>query len=513
MINTYKTKCLTLLSLLLSLAVVLALPVSAGNITTSITATNEEGELNVADWYDPNDELEIKNGVLVIPNDSSSETRIITKILAEKDDSYTAMAEVSGSLKFTSLPAEEYFSIGFGLDGIESYSEEPESAEILFKNTGGLSIGAVYYDESGDKSEVAPFVNAGSVSSVLSFSAVLYCNDDLKLSINGREVVSAKIPGSLEGRIGFLQSGNCGAEIGNLNVVFHKYDRPENFDYIETFEKGVYNEELFTTAYYGSARSPAGMNVEDYGGSKVLMYRNTGRCYFGTKKQYSNFELSFDIPYISRETKKDEDGNIVLTPCDTFCISFGDVARDFDGWQFTTSTELVHFTLNTVWGYNHDPQKFKVAYGDMGFSDKNTNQGFSVKMRMVDGKFTLYLKKLADTEFTEIAAAYYENFRTGYIKFWSTGNSNIAIDNVSLKNLDENPNLIEAKFTSALIKVDDFKYEKIKPVFKSNGKEESEFKFLWIYISLGVSALILVISFTVRIILNKKGRKKKNENV
>ena len=511
MINTYKTKCLTLLSLLLSLAIVLALPVSAGNITTIITTTNEEGELNVADWCDPNDELEVKNGVLIIPNDSSSETRIITKILAEKDDSYTAMAEVNGSLKFTSLPAEEYFSIGFGLDSIESYSEEPESAELVFKNAGGLSVGAVYNDENGDKSEVAPFVNAGGVSSVLSFSAVLYCNDELKLNINGREVVSAKIPGSLEGRIGFLQSGNCGAELSDLKVVFHKYDRPENCDYVETFENGIYNDELFTTAYYGSARSPAGMNVEDYGGSKVLMYRNTGRCYFGTKKQYSNFELSFDIPYFSRETKKDEDGKIILTPCDTYCISFGDVAQEFNGWQFTTSTELVHFTQNTVWGYNHKPSKFSVPYSEMGFSDNNTNEGFSVKMRMVDGNFTLYLKKLADTEFTEIASAYYDNFRTGYIKLWSTGNSNIAIDNVSLKNLDENPNLIEAKFTSALIKVDDFKYEKIKPVFKNKEKEKNGLEYLWVYISLGVSALIIVIAFVIRIVKNKKGRKKKNE--
>lgn len=506
-----KARFLRLLCIVLCLAFAFSLPVSAGNITTVVTSTNEEGELNVADWYDPNDELEVKNGVLVIPNDSSSETRLITKTLAEKDEAYSSMVEVSGSFKFTSLPSSEYFSIGFGLDSIESYSEEPESAELVFKNSGGLSVAAVYYDENGDKKELTSFVNAGSVSSVLSLSAVLYCNDELKLSINGREIVSAKLPGSCEGRIGFLQSGNCGAQISGLQVVFHNYDRPENFDYVETFEKGAYNDELFTTAYYGSARTPAGMNVEDYGGSKVLMYRNTGRCYFGTKKQYSNFELTFDIPYISRETKKDDDGNIVLTPCDTFCISFGDVAEDFDGWQFTTSTELVHFTLNTVWGYNHKPEKFRVPYSEMGFSDTNTNEGFSVKMRMVDGNFTLSLKKLGDTEFKEIASAYYENFRTGYIKFWSTGNSNIAIDNVSLKNLDKNPNLKETKFTSALIKVDDFKYEKIKPIFKNGVEGDTGLKFLWVYISAGVSVLILAAAFLIRIIRNKKGRRKKHE--
>lgn len=503
--NKCKSKCVLLLSLVLFF--VTTLPVSAGNITTIVSVTNEEGELNVADWYDPNDELEIKNGILVIPNDSSSETRIITKILAEKDNAYASMAEISCNVRFTSLPDGEYFSIAFGLDSIESYSQEPDSAELIFKSSGGLAMGAVYYDADGNKSEIAPFKRIGGVESSFLLSAVITCDGHIKVNINEKEALSATIPESCEGRIGFLQSGNCGAEIKNLQAVFNKYDRPENSDYVETFENGIYNDELFTTAYYGSARSPAGMNVEEYGGSKVLMYRNAGRCYFGTKQQYSNFELTFDIPYISRETKKDEDGNIILVPCGPFCISFGDVAQEFNGWQFTTSTELVHFTLNTVWGYNHDPEKFRVPYGEMGFCDKNTNEGFSVKIKMIDGNFSLGLKKLADKEFKEVATAYYDNFRTGFIKFWSTGESNIAIDNISLKNLDSNPKLTEAKFTSALIKVNDFKYEKIKPNLKDNSGENDRSQYIWVYLSAGAAALILVASITVRLIKSRKGRK------
>ncbi|MBE7058900.1 MAG: hypothetical protein E7387_07360 [Ruminococcaceae bacterium] len=505
--NKYKSKCKLLLSLILCLVFITTLPVSAGNITTTVSVTNEEGELNVADWYDPNDELEIKNGILVIPNGSSSETRIITKILAEKDDAYPNMAEISCNVRFTSLPDDEYFSIGFGLDSIESYSEEPDSTELVFKNNDGLAMGAIYYDADGNKNEIAPFKRVGSVTSPFLLSVILTCDGHIKANINGKEVLSAAIPESCEGRIGFLQSGNCGAEIKNLQAVFHKYERPQNSDYVETFEEGVYNDELFTTAYYGSARSPAGMNVEEYGSSKVLMYRNAGRCYFGTKQQYSNFELTFDIPYISRETKKDEDGNIILVPCGPFCISFGDVAQDFNGWQFTTSTELVHFTLNTVWGYNHNPEKFRVPYSEMGFFDPNTNEGFSVKIKMVDGNFSLGLKKLADKEFKEVATAYYDNFRTGYIKFWSTGESNIAIDNISLKNLDSNPKLTEAKFTSALIEVDDFKYEKIKPNLDDDSRENVSIQYIWIILSAGVAVLILVASITVRIIKSRKGRK------
>lgn len=507
MINKCKSKCIVFLSLILCLIFVTALPVSAGNIKTIVPITNEEGELNVADWYDPNDELEINNGVLVIPDSSYSETRIITKTIAEKDSAYESMAEISCNFRFTALPDGEYFSIAFGLDSIESYSQEPNALELVFKNNGGLALGAFYYDADGNESEIAPFRRIGGVTTSFSLTATLSCDDKIKVKINGSEVLSAAIPESCEGRIGLLQSGNCGAEIKNLQAVFYKYDRPENSDYVETFEDGIYNDELFTTAYYGSARSPAGLKVEEYNGSNVLMYRNAGRCYFGTKQQYSNFELTFDIPYVSRETKTDENGNIVLVPCGPFCISFGDEAQEFNGWQFTTSTELVHFTLNTVWGYNHDPEKFRVSYSDMGLFDENTNEGFSVKIKMVDGNFSLGLKKLADKEFKEVATAYYDNFRTGYIKFWSTGESNIAIDNISLKNLDNNPELVEAKFTSALIKVDDFKYEKIKPNLKNDSGEDIISQYIWVIISAGVAALILVASVTVRIIKSRKGRK------
>ena len=115
--------------------------------------------------------------------------------------------------------------------------------------------------------------------------------------------------------------------------MFVSYDRPENTNYKETFEEGIYNKNLFTTAYYGSVRTPSCLAVEEYKGSNVLMFRNTGRCYFGTKQKFSNFELTFDIPFFSRETVKDKEGNVILAPCDTACISIGDVAQDFNGWR------------------------------------------------------------------------------------------------------------------------------------------------------------------------------------
>ena len=206
--NKCKSKRIVILSLILCFIFVTAFPVSAGNITSIVSITNEEGELNVADWYDPNDELEISNGILVIPNSSSSETRIITKTFAEKDDAYESMAEISCNISFTSLPDGEYFSVAFGLDNIESYSQEPGAAELVFKNNGGLNMGVIYYDEDGNESQIAPFKRIGGVASSFSLSVTLTCDDHIKVKVNGTETLDAAIPESCEGRIGLLQSGN-----------------------------------------------------------------------------------------------------------------------------------------------------------------------------------------------------------------------------------------------------------------------------------------------------------------
>lgn len=491
----------------------------AGLTQTDTTHYTVDGELNLTDWYDPNDELGVEQNTLIMPEESTGDTRIISKLTAVADETYENMVTMKGKIKFIKFPKGEKVILAFGLDSIESYKEEPGNVEIWFQNKGNLTAQLVVYDENGDEVVVAPEKNCASgVNGAISVEATITSKAQLILKVNGAKVFDTPIPTSGEGRVGVLQTGGCMVELSEFLTTFMSYDRPENTDCVETFEEGIYNENLFTTAYYGSARSPACMAVEEYNGSNVLMFRNAGRCYFGTKQKYSNFEFKYDVPFYSRETVKDEEGNIILAPSSTLGISFGDVAQDFNGWQYTTSTDLVHFSQSSVWSYNHEPHLYHVAYSDMGFFDKESNEGYSVKITVIDGDFTLEMKALDAKDYKVVAKAHYNNFRTGYIKIWSTGDGNFAIDNFSLKNLDDNPNLVETPFESALIKVDDFNYVKSEMVFKEEktdetAEEKPAFDGRIIVVgAAGLSVAMLGVAVLIKFVGNKR-RKGGDDNV
>ena len=132
-------------------------------------------------------------------------------------------------------------------------------------------------------------------------------------------------------------------------------------------------------------------------------------------------------------------------------------------------------------------------------------------MTMIDGDFTLALKSLKAKEYKVIATAHYNNFRTGYIKIWSTGNSNMAIDNFAIKNLDEKPNLVETEFASALVTVKDFDYQKQELVFKETTEEvkAKPFTFEWWMVFAGtvaVSILMLGSAVVIKAIKSKKDK-------
>lgn len=466
-------RILSFLILTLMLVSTLNIQVEAGEVSTALSLMDENGKLNVTSWYDPNDELEVQNGKLIIPDNSTADTRIITKSFATLDSMCEIVAEVSCNVEFTKLPEGKKFIIALGLSSIESYSGDAKNIEVEFTNQNGVSVGVAAYEKSGEATIVAaPTKCTAGIGSKMAVKVVLKSNQQISVFVNESEIVNGTVPVSGEGRVGLIQTGECGAVVSDLIVKYTQYDTPENTDFTETFEEGIYNNNLFTMKFAEGPRKPSYMAVEEYNGSKVLLYRNTGLCYLGTKHMYSNFELTFDIPYFERQVEKDENGNIVKAPS-MFAVSMGDAAQDFAAWEYTGSTDLVLFLAENVYSYNHTPAKFDVAYSNMGFFDKTTDEGFSVQMKMVDGHFTLGMKALDDENFKTIAEADYDNFMTGYIKLWTTGDGNVAIDNVKIKNLDENPNLIEVPFEPAVIEVSDFEYEEPELVFSPDTNEES----------------------------------------
>jgi hypothetical protein len=232
--------------------------------------------------------------------------------------------------------------------------------------------------------------------------------------------------------------------------------------------------------------------------------------YFGTKHTYSNFELTFDVPYYLRSNVKDENGNTIEGPTKEFVLSFGDDALDFSGFGYATSTEAISFTSQRAYGMNHSPEKFRVEYDKKGYFDPNTNEGFSVMLRVVDGHMELGMKSLEAEKFDIIAQADYEDFRTGYIKIWSVNEGNFVIDNIKITNLDENANLTDVEFKSAAFVSEDYDYQPPELEFRpqdqinTENKTANSIEWLPIIITASISVVVVLCSAVISSCLKKR---------
>ena len=512
-------RILSIFILTILLTVAFEIPSKAGEVSTLSNLVGENGALNATDWFDPNDILKISDGTLVIPNESTGETRMISKVFSKADGICEELEQLLCDIEFTQLPEGEKFIFGFGLPSVEAYSGECGNVEVEFQNRNGLQVGIKAYDQNGDEHVVAEAKSCGGrVGAKLSVKVVITTEKQITVAVNEKEIVRGTLPVTGEGRVGVLQTGNCGARISNLRVKLTQYDRPENPEFIENFEEGIYNANLFTVKHLEGRRLPSALCVEEYEGSNVLRFRNTGLSYFGTKYTYSNFELTFDIPYFVRQFVRDEAGNVLEAPT-MFGVSMGDTAKEFANYEYgyAGSTDLVYFESDYVYSHNQKPVLIQKQYSDMGFFDKNTNEGFSVQIRMVDGHLTVGMKALKEETFQVIAEADYEDMRTGYIKMWTLGDGNVAVDNIQLKNLDVDANVIEVPFKAALIEVTDYDYKEDKLTFmpdvKGEVKQEEGTPLRAIVTYTVIGSLALLASSAVFMLVMIQRKKKKNVEV
>ena len=497
---------------LLLIAVFVITPVvlaQAGTVEKNVSMI-VDGQLNSTDWFDAEDSTYVENGLLILPSDSTISTRVISKIIAQQDAVNEVMFEVSAKLQITQLAENDKFIFAMGLDSIEALSQEAGNIQIEITNKSGLQFSLVAYDENGQPQTLVAPKSAGiALGKDFTLAVVATADNQVKVSVNGKTVCTAKVDGNLEGRVGFLQEGACGAKIASCEASFTKYERPENTNIFEDFEQDIYNKNWFTTNFISSVRYPAYVAVESLDGNNVLMFHNAKLTYFGTKYAYSNFQLTFDVPYYLRNMIKDENGNLLAAPTAEFLVSVGDDAVDFNSFGYATSVEAIRFTKDTVHGMNHTPEKFRANYGDKGYFDMNSNEGFSVLVRMVNGYLEVGFKALDAEKYDIVTKTYYEDFRTGYIKIWSVNDANFAIDNFKLTNLDDNGNVIDVGFQGATITQDDFDYQPAEPVFRPVEDGQAENKTDWtpvLFTAVGCAGLLLL-SVIVKACLAKKGKK------
>ena len=483
-----------------------ALSVEAGSSNIVIDNTSFEKELDVSLWNNPNSDIEIQNGVLVFPNESADSTSLITRTNARISEYHSELVRAEVTMQFTQLPQNEAFVLAFGLASVEAMMEEAGNVEIHFVNDGGLKVSVTAYDDNGEAVVVAEPVACGSVSSQLKVIAAISTEGVLTLSINGKQICNASLPCSGEGRVGFLQTGSCGAKVSNVRIVCHEYDRPENCDVYEDFEEEALNTNTLTAkmVYASSNYAPSGMIIEEIDGNRVLRFQNSGPSYVGSMYQYSNFELTFDVVYLQRTTEIDDEGNIIVPKSDNFAVSFGDEAADYTSYGYLTSSDMLIFESgSSVRSMNAGNTAYMTEKGYPYYA-ADCDKDFSIKVSVIDSVVTVGIKWVEEETFTDIMSYQLsEKTPLGYVHIWTTAlTANFAIDNLSIVNKDKDAKTIEVDYKSALITAPaDYEYQPMTYEKSDEVKEEDGFN---LYLLIPAVAIVCVAALGITAAVKKK---------
>lgn len=472
--------------------------------------------LDTSLWNAPNEDVSIENATLVFGEDSTEDTRLITKRAVAPCEYFDELFYSDYTMKIKKLPQGKQFIVALGLKTIESYSGEAGNLELVFANQGGLKVSLKYYDEDEEEVVLSNMKSfGGSMGKDFSISIKAMKDGQLAIKVNQVTLYNGKSPVDLEKRMGFLQTGGCVVQVSKVKITSFMYDRPENANIVEDFERGTMNVNVLGSKMFSRMQlAPAGIRVEDYNGSKVLMFRNASTGYIGTKYKYSNFELSFDVPFMLNYTEINENGGILRKANRAFIISYGEEMREASNYGYSSAPDAIQCNNSALYRLTGEKQRFSFETQDgvnKYFSLKE-NEGYSLKLRVEDYKVTLYVKALEAKEY-DVALSYELGTTTpmGYVNIWCVGQNNFAIDNLKITNLDKDPKLLDLEYKEGFLTgTEDWEYKETKAEYRKVAEEKQGINWYVVFAAeLGVAVVVLCTC----IIISKTRKKRKTEEV
>lgn len=506
--------------MLLGMAAILAVGcwpgkvVMAGTSNVVIDQSSFVEELNNAVWSNPENDVVAKKGKLIFPKTSTKYTRLITQNTAEQSDANANLVEVDLTQTIASMPKGGEFILAFGLGSIESLSGEAGQVEVSFINQGAMKVAIRSYESAGEAVKVANGTASGmSIGSATKIRVVITNKQQIKVQVNGKEVASGTCSFLPEGSVGFFQTGSCQVTIEKLRVCSYKYDRPENANFLETFDGDAYNKNVLFSKAGSSNYTPSTMSVEKYQDNDVMYYENSGPAQISTKYKYSNFEMTFDVPYLLRKNVENKEGRTTHAKSMWFGISIGDDLIECGISDYAYSADVIYFDQDSTvksFAKNHEV----VAQSDQyPFFAEEEERGFSVKVSVVDAHVTVGIKWLNEKKFTTIGEYDTPNLQTplGYVHIWACGPANMAIDNIKVTNLDQKPNLIDVEYATSKFEVPaDYDYKPdLELIYRKT--EEKEEMNAWYLLLAGAAGVAILGMAVTALVLHGKGKKKGKE--
>lgn len=445
--------------------------VSAGVSNVVVDNSSFAEELDSSKWHAASADVLVQGGKLVFTTESTGDTRLIATDLVSASEQSSTLFKADYTMKLTTLPAGEKFILGYSLGSVEAYYEEAGNLEVVFENNNGLKVSVVAYDEDGKAITLSGAQSVGtSLGSSFTVNVHATTKNHVSITVNGKTIYNKTTPIDMGGRIGFLQSGGCAAEVSSVSIISHRYDTPENPNIVEDFESGTININALSSRNLNSCGYfPCGIQVEEYNGSNVLMFRNANVGGIGTIYKYSNFEATFDVPYMQHTNVVDEEGNIIKPANVSLAFVIGSESYEFtnaENQDWIYAPDSILFDSNGVFSYKHINEG---AFADLTrFYEKGTTQGYSIKITMIDTIVTVYMKALNAQNFEQVMSYKIGNATpTGHLQISSTGRSNFAIDNLKIVNKDKDAKSIQVDYKSGkATNIDDWAYEPMEVKYR-----------------------------------------------
>lgn len=485
-----------------------ALPANAGYSENIIDGTSCEKELNGGTWYNPDEDVTGKNGMIIFDKDSTDASRVITKELAQISEQSSKLLSAKFTLDFSAFPNGKEFIFAMGLQSVAAMSGEQGNLEVVFGNKGGTYVKVLAYEEAGKATELLKKTNYSGNSPKVEVE--LSTKKTMTLSVNGKEVYKGKIPFTGEGSMGFMQTGGCAVKVKDLRLSRFSYERPEAPDFEEDFEDGYFNANLLKSkALSGSSYAPSYMKIEDYKGSKVLKLNNTGIAYVSTKYKYSNFEMTFDIPYYQHESVYNEKGEVTTPASRELAVCFGAEGSEHTNEAgYTQATDLLVFN-NPSGAYNiRTNESFK---SDIPQEESTKGKGFSVKLSVLDGQVTLAFRFLGEKAWHTCVSYKLTFTPTGNIAIWAPtgGTTTYAIDNIKVVNKDKDAIKPTVEYKSSKIEIpSDFQYTPQGLNYNKDAKvekTEATVSYMPVYVVGAACAVLLLLTAVLCFVNKKKG--------
>ena len=466
-----------------------------------------DGEsLATSNWNNPEGDVVIEEGKLVFPKESTDYTRFITKTPIKKEEKVPNLVSVAASLTFNQLPKGKSFILAFGVSGIESLAGEAGNIEVTFTNNGGIKVGITVYNDDGTAQEImAPMSCGMSLNREAKVYVVITNEGNIELTVNNQKVGAGKLPISGEGRFGFLQTGECGVVISNIELMHYEYDTPENTNIVEDFEKGGLDTSKLTSKMITAViKYPMGQFVENYNGNQVLMHLNTSVAYIGTVYKYSNFEMTFDVPYLNIKSEYADDGLMKKAAFEKLMITIGGEKADWDSARFDLAAEVIALEKGKVYS-NGNKDEYTTTLTKNPFEE---GKPFSMQVKVVDGMLTVGMKWLEEKNFeTVLQYKLKGSTPTGHLHIWAPTAATFALDNLKITNLDDDANIIETEYKNGKIVIpEDNVPEELERVYLELQEKEGPSWYLLIPVTAGatVSAIFITVLIT-------RGKKQKKE--